>query len=498
MCVTGSWIRNKYSGHRLFVPCGHCPACQMSKALKRSKRIKNTVKDGHVFLFVTLTYRNEYVPYIRRSDFECAEKHVCIKDVNGYEIKDVLAKQVPVYRGRYFHQPFARYLKPRDYTSNGEEYQLDTTWLELGDFDITQVSCNLTREPDKDKIGICYYPDVQNFVKRLRVNLKRHYNYEKYFQFFSCSEYGSDSSRPHFHLLIQCPSDMVTVFKSAIVESWPFCDKRRFFYKGIEIARDAANYVSSYLGKSSNVSPFLYQKELRPRCSYSKGFGMAVPAFSFPQIKEQVLRGTLEYTITRSENGVFLCNTILIPKYVIDRLFPRIKGYFRFDKPTVLNIISRPQTVRFLPSSVLTDWTSEDKHKHIVAMTNKINEYIQSLGLDVDALSQDDYNCFATDYAHFYYNTRSLYAALQLKRSYDDVTCAADLAEHFDNIGDFYAGNVDCPSMEYVLDSDIPRETDPNKFLRNINDTNSLVDLFYSYDRYKKFSEKSGNHYYVH
>lgn len=72
MCVQQSWIRNKYNGHHYFVKCGHCPACLQEKAIRRANRIrKQQNKEGlpkYDCLFVTLTYRNEFIPYILLSE----------------------------------------------------------------------------------------------------------------------------------------------------------------------------------------------------------------------------------------------------------------------------------------------------------------------------------------------------------------------------------------------------------------------------------------------
>lgn len=43
---------------------------------------------------------------------------------------------------------------------------------------------------------------AQTFLKRLRVNVNRYFGYEVNLRFFLCSEYGSNTKRPHYHALI--------------------------------------------------------------------------------------------------------------------------------------------------------------------------------------------------------------------------------------------------------------------------------------------------------
>ena len=46
------------------------------KACKRANRIRNNVTDGTIALFVTLTYSNDYVPYVFRDDLYSSEFEV--------------------------------------------------------------------------------------------------------------------------------------------------------------------------------------------------------------------------------------------------------------------------------------------------------------------------------------------------------------------------------------------------------------------------------------
>ena len=64
MCVNNREIFNKYTGHKLMVPCGKCPACLQEKAAHRVSRIKSNLKPGHIVLLVSLTYDRFSCPYV--------------------------------------------------------------------------------------------------------------------------------------------------------------------------------------------------------------------------------------------------------------------------------------------------------------------------------------------------------------------------------------------------------------------------------------------------
>lgn len=73
MCLYKRYIKNPYTGKDVFVKCGHCNACLQEKAARRTSRIRNNVSSGQTALFVTLTYANMFVPYVRRSDLKSFE-----------------------------------------------------------------------------------------------------------------------------------------------------------------------------------------------------------------------------------------------------------------------------------------------------------------------------------------------------------------------------------------------------------------------------------------
>ena len=198
------------------------------------------------------------------------------------------------------------------------------------------------------KIGVPYYRDYQQFVARLRLNLKRVYKYDKKISLYACSEYGEESLRPHLHLLVFVPESDASLVRDAIFASWPFSDLWRFYeivngekvYKACQVAFSASSYVASYVNSGNKLSAFcrLYFKT---KHSYSKGFGLARSSFSLGSVLAALDRHEMSYPRKVVKSGVEKTINVLIPAYVINRFFPRFKGYNRFSPSQVHDIMSR-------------------------------------------------------------------------------------------------------------------------------------------------------------
>ena len=107
MCVYKRYIVNAI-GKRVLVDCGHCPACLQSKAIQKVNKIRSNFPDSGesplVALFVTLTYANDYIPYIRPSEVDLTEveKISSKREVSSVDraFDGMLVRSVNVYRDR--------------------------------------------------------------------------------------------------------------------------------------------------------------------------------------------------------------------------------------------------------------------------------------------------------------------------------------------------------------------------------------------------------------
>ena len=156
MCIHQRYIKNCY-GKEILVKCGHCSACLQEKAIARTNRIRNTISVDTVPLFITLTYRNECIPYI---------KHNEIIDDNGlYNLRcNVYRDSDPCYvrkNGSY----------DTELNLNLGTKIIGSVVLPFGKCKCNDKFISFHGASDFTKIGVSWYIDVQNFIKKLKVYL---------------------------------------------------------------------------------------------------------------------------------------------------------------------------------------------------------------------------------------------------------------------------------------------------------------------------------------
>ena len=342
MCKHSKVILNKYTMKWVRVDCGKCPTCMQKKAMSRATRIRNNMQSGEIALFVTLTYANKYVPYIKKSDLVClldAPISVVRNEDNLFEL--------PVYKDCKCY-----YTRSGRLVEDCNSYVCDYKYFTESEY---KILSKLHRDGklklyhgngmSKDKVTVHCYSDIQKFLKRVRINLKRHFDYVKPFTYFSCLEYGSTTHRTHSHLLLFIPKEAESIFRAVISESWPY-EIRSLLAKGIEVARDAATYVASYTNSISSFHPFYSASDFRNKHHYSLDLGVRSDCFQLSSVLEKVRRGNLFYNVTKVTNsGVVQFNPV-IPKYVLNRHFPKFKGYSRLSSSEVAFILQCPERLR--------------------------------------------------------------------------------------------------------------------------------------------------------
>lgn len=109
--------------------------------------------------------------------------------------------------------------------------------------------------------------DVQNYMKRVRTNLKRTFGFTGKVRYYACGEYGPKTHRPHYHLLV---FGIPTIFQSVLDDSWSYgftCIKPFF--------PETCIYVAGYIQKKlyGEVGSFVYE-DIEPPfscCSHHLG-----------------------------------------------------------------------------------------------------------------------------------------------------------------------------------------------------------------------------------
>lgn len=102
--------------------------------------------------------------------------------------------------------------------------------------------------------------DLQKFMKRLRKSLEPSGQKIRY---FACGEYGDQTERPHYHLIIY-GLGLKDEDRKSIMDAWPYCDwsNRHIRSKSFGLVEpDSIRYVAQYIdkkftGEKANVEYF--------------------------------------------------------------------------------------------------------------------------------------------------------------------------------------------------------------------------------------------------
>lgn len=450
------WVRNPYTGKSLFVACGRCKSCRQQAANRRARRIKNAYKLGYVTLLVTLTYDHLFVPYIRKSEIESYLLNRDNSDDADCFISLYRDWRTRACRKRDGSLTFRRWYDPHEL-----RWEVFTI-RDLRDFlDSNPHRCRVrlddgTYIEDDDKISVPYYKDIQDFQKRLSITLKRHYHYDDKFQYFQVNELGPTTMRSHFHLVLTCPKDKIQMFKDAVNTCWAF-DGYSSRLQKCKVVRDAAKYVASYVNRSSNFPVLFTKRSISPKCSFSKNLSMDNEHFTLPKILDKIRDRNLRYPVkvfeqTSSERVIDLA----VPKYVINRYFPKFKGYSQLTSHEIYNCVRYPWQLSQYVSQ--TKMTADDIQIWSRLLLNKRDYFYKTLN------KVDDYgHSFARSFVAAWH----LYDLQSLRFFYENEERIPDF-ELYDNLKELDSGRVHSDLYQkFVRDKVFPlskNRGNPNDF----------------------------------
>lgn len=474
MCTNRQKVTNKYVGRSFYVDCGHCPACLQRKANKSCRKIISEYGRPYTFMvFVTLSYDNEHIPYIH-PDTDYTRLYVgkpyYVRHSRIFDDKGIENLPLSVYRnGKLIDTVFLPEM-PKEVFRN---YLCNTTGI------VTKSRNGVVLERDDSKVGILYDKDFVNFVKRLRINLTRNYNYEGKITYFKCSEYGPTTHRPHFHGIFWFDSRTLSFdsFRSAVVESWKMCDEDRQ-YENVEIAREPASYVASYVNCLTSVPPLFLFKGLRPKHSHSKGFGFANNLFSFSSVFTNFMAQRLTGYFVQSLDAFNVAQATFIPypKYIVDKYIPHFTGMHRLSQVELFNVLSEPRRLSessYRTRTFLTDGSIE------LAKRNIENRYSIAKQHGIDRFTWSKFCCdFLVKRASDLLKNSHIYRGSEIPVFY----C-------YDNIKDYYSGYIRNDFLDEQMKrcpDDFNYITDTNDFYYHKIDTKELIDKFYKKEKQRK------------
>ena len=279
-------------GKPMMVACGKCKTCLLRKSNTATTILRIFGEDYKYSHFITLTFAPEFLPTYTVTKYTLSDGETTLALVNSDERSK--------HRGEFVTLDF-----------NDEDLPEVLNTIELG-----------------DKIGYVSKEDFQKFMKRLRINLKRHTSYdEKEIKYYAVSEYGPKHYRPHFHIQLYHNEPWYTPdIYEVIRESWPYGRV------DVQLSRGhSAEYCVSYLNSYIEL-PRLYQiRALRPWSVHSIGLLKNTTTKQLcKEVYENEYRGDLQYTYEkdgRMETGNY-------PLQVATVIFPRLPYHRQLSRRT--------------------------------------------------------------------------------------------------------------------------------------------------------------------
>lgn len=381
-------IKNKYTGEPVYVECGVCPHCLISRSDAKRNLCDYEKWNRKYCYFVTLTYNSQYVPkmaFVPIEDYEfdypignnwpavrsqlltrmLLDPRVKKQD-NGQDINMFTCKVNYSYIDEHLRNIFAscsaatefrKNYKPK-YASPARPYILRTIprvsklqkfndvqreeliWISPDEVEMLKKKSKCEGNDNafpqfKGLLKYVNYRDYQLFAKRFRKYLfTKIGSYEK-ISSYVVSEYSPRTFRPHFHILFFFDSDEVAKsIRQAVYQSW------KLGRVDTQLARDSAgSYVSGYLNSVVSLPGIFTDISFtKNKSRFSKLFGYE----SFRktvEIPEQAVE-RLSERICFTRNGK-PCE-FAPPVSYISRLLPRFVPYsnnFAVETRTVLRSI---------------------------------------------------------------------------------------------------------------------------------------------------------------
>lgn len=372
-CLYPRRITNKYTHEDLVVPCGHCKACQTSKAL-RYKLQCDLERACHKYcIFITLTYSNEFLPTCELVSSEFDDTYLLV-DADG------------VVFGSTTMSAHQRDMLLSKFNVNG-------------------------------KVPVLCKRDLQLFLKRLR---KRIYNncHEKV-RFFAVGEYGPIHFRPHYHVLLYFSSH-ATLQKAYeyICSSWK--------YGRIDVqlsVADVSKYVSGYVNSFSSL-PLLFQNAaVCPFNCHSQRLGQSYFEYLRPTIYEASFEEII--SIRSVLNDTYQAIGTL--PSVIALYFPRCRGYSYISayKRAFLYKIYRLGMSYFPECSNCMELAKSVANMlYISNLTDKYNGYNSLFAQFCEVCSEGFPKGAALDSLDFVKFIDKLYRMFSLSRHFLEFCCA--------------------------------------------------------------------------
>lgn len=340
------------SSRQCEVPCGSCLTCRQNKRQELSRLLQLEEQNSKYCLFITLTYSNDYLPYIdfRDSSLLCDFDDNPLRFSLGSSRPDPLPNH-EIYLSKEGCSSYEYIQKALDrFNAHRHSY--------MSRFPNRDFSNEIFAD---DVVPFLYPTDLQLFMKRLRKYIYKYYG-EKV-RFYAIGEYGTWSCRPHWHILLFFNSSFLRqAFESTIEYPDSTTTKR------LECARillplwsfgrvtstptdgNAYGYVASYVNQPSDFPQILTW--IQPQKSYHSLY-LGITKDSRDLIKSIKAHDfeAVEKAVVYDRYGSF--RDVSVPYSLHSQFVPRFTGSSQLcckDIYTLVSACSRVRKVINFPS----------------------------------------------------------------------------------------------------------------------------------------------------
>lgn len=324
-----------HRGNSVFLyPCRKCECCQVSRQKSLATQLALEESHAKYCYMVNPTYDDEHVPAVRVPH-----------DADFGSLAEFEVITPRLKRDKYFEP----YIIDYDVDIQKSIVQL----CEQRD----EYSCLYSRSHKfvpHDVIYLLHYPDIQRFIKRFRIYAKRKFNASV--RYYVIGEYGTNSLRPHWHLLLFFNSDELArclecVYNptdkelrknpdlqfyckndcaECIHKMWKFG-----FATSTRTNKSSYYYVSGYVTQSSRF-PFCLSALSRPHSLHSQFFGQTL---SQEEVQRAIKLENFEYFrihYRHSSKGYQIPYAIWRSYY--SRFFPVFTGLVNMSNEKVFHL----------------------------------------------------------------------------------------------------------------------------------------------------------------
>lgn len=359
-------IRVKRYGEERLVPCGKCDACKHIRASVMSQRFDLEIQHHKYGLFFTLTYAQPFLHFVKYDS-----------------------------HNRLFYRP--------------DTHDVNCSCFSFDDFDCGEcwsfpyMSDDALRlynsfERQLGGLPVLYKPDIQRFMKRLRITIKRKLHENKEIYYGICGEYGPNTYRPHYHgILLFDDEELLKTLPKLLRQTWTFGSVVSRF---IDCKSEKSTYITRYINSFAGLPSLYRTKEFRPFFLISKshpcGFG------KIDETEIQKLFQSKSPTYRTWDVKALQYIDLPIPRTIENWLFPKFSGYCRIsDKLRVelVGIAAQYEKLKYFLNDVYEN--VENSYIHLCSrfenekywsFDSSITEYLYLMHKDISlALSLGKY-----------------------------------------------------------------------------------------------------------